>query len=79
MNNGDNNGQATHGAHKHAWRTQAAWANVYISCYYFTIYLLAWAESTSVSQSGMHFYPTNLPVCLGMSEYVQTNCLELNT
>ena len=25
---GDNNGQATHGAHKHAWRTQAAWANL---------------------------------------------------
>ena len=25
-NNGDNNGQATHGARKHAWRTQAAWA-----------------------------------------------------
>ena len=24
---GDNNGQATHGALKHAWRTQAAWAN----------------------------------------------------
>ena len=24
---GDNNGLATHGAHKHAWRTQAAWAN----------------------------------------------------
>ena len=23
----DNNGQATHGARKHAWRTQAAWAN----------------------------------------------------
>ena len=23
---GDNNGQATHGARKHAWRTQAAWA-----------------------------------------------------
>ena len=22
----DNNGQATHGARKHAWRTQAAWA-----------------------------------------------------
>ena len=22
----DNNGQATHGACKHAWRTQAAWA-----------------------------------------------------
>ena len=21
------NGQATHGARKHAWRTQAAWAN----------------------------------------------------
>ena len=23
---GNNNGQATHGARKHAWRTQAAWA-----------------------------------------------------
>ena len=23
---GDNNGQAMHGAHKHAWRMQAAWA-----------------------------------------------------
>ena len=27
LNDGDNNGQATHGASKHAWRTQAAWAN----------------------------------------------------
>ena len=26
MNDGENNGQATHGARKHAWRTQAAWA-----------------------------------------------------
>ena len=26
LNNGNNNGQATHGARKHAWRTQAAWA-----------------------------------------------------
>ena len=25
---GDNNGQATHGARKHAWHTQAAWANI---------------------------------------------------
>ena len=24
---GDNNGQAKHGARKHAWRTRAAWAN----------------------------------------------------
>ena len=24
---GDNNGQSTHGARKHAWCTQAAWAN----------------------------------------------------
>ena len=23
---GDNNGQATHGARRHVWRTQAAWA-----------------------------------------------------
>ena len=27
LNDGDNNGQATHGARKHAWRTQAARAN----------------------------------------------------
>ena len=27
LNDGNNNGRATHGARKHAWRTQAAWAN----------------------------------------------------
>ena len=27
LKDGNNNGQATHGARKHAWRTQAAWAN----------------------------------------------------
>ena len=27
MNDGNNNGQPTHGARKHAWRMQAAWAN----------------------------------------------------
>ena len=26
LNDVDNNGQATHGARKHAWRTQAVWA-----------------------------------------------------
>ena len=26
LNDGNNNGQATHGARKHAWRTQAEWA-----------------------------------------------------
>ena len=26
LNDCENNGQATHGARKHAWRTQAAWA-----------------------------------------------------
>ena len=26
LNDGNNNGQATHGARKHAWRTQGAWA-----------------------------------------------------
>ena len=36
---GDNNGQATHGARKHAWRTQAAWAKKIIftftdNCYF---------------------------------------------
>ena len=28
LNDGDNNGQATHGALKHAWRKQAAWAKI---------------------------------------------------
>ena len=32
LNNGDNNGQATHGARKHAWRTQATWANFFRTC-----------------------------------------------
>ena len=27
LNDGNNNGQATHGARKHTWRTKAAWAN----------------------------------------------------
>ena len=27
VNDGDNNGQAMYGARKHAWRTQAVWAN----------------------------------------------------
>ena len=27
LNDGENNGQATHGARKHAWCTKAAWAN----------------------------------------------------
>ena len=31
---GDNNGQATHGARKHAWRTQAAWANIFFKLYF---------------------------------------------
>ena len=28
LNDGNNNGQATHGERKHAWRTQAAWAKM---------------------------------------------------
>ena len=31
LNDGNNNGQAMHGARKHAWRTQAAWAKIYLS------------------------------------------------
>ena len=30
LNDCDNNGQATHGARKHAWRTQAALAKIFI-------------------------------------------------
>ena len=28
LNDGNNNGQATYGARKHAWHTQAAWNNI---------------------------------------------------
>ena len=28
LNDGNNNGPAMHGARKHAWRTQAAWAKM---------------------------------------------------
>ena len=31
LNDGNNNGQAMHGARKHAWRTQAAWANTFFN------------------------------------------------
>ena len=31
LNDGDNNGQATHGARNHAWCTQAAWAKIFIA------------------------------------------------
>ena len=30
---GHNNGQATHGARNHTWRTQAAWANFLLHCH----------------------------------------------
>ena len=30
LKDGNNNGQAAHGARKHAWRMQAAWANLSI-------------------------------------------------
>ena len=28
LNDGNNDGPAKHGAHKHAWRTQATWAKM---------------------------------------------------
>ena len=37
LNDGNNNGQATHGTHKHAWRTQAAWAKKFVG----------WSETSS--------------------------------
>ena len=44
LNKGENNGQATHGARKHAWRTQAAWANKY----FIYIQLLSWPPVMNV-------------------------------
>ena len=35
LNDGNNNGQATHGERKHAWRTQAAWAKIIVDTMYF--------------------------------------------
>ena len=34
LNDGNNNGQATHGARNLAWRTQAAWANKMLNMYH---------------------------------------------
>ena len=45
---GDNNGQATHGARKHAWRTQAAWAN------------FAFCKYLSLIGMSVRFYPSVL-------------------
>ena len=36
LNDGENNGQAMHGARKHAWRTKAAWANY---TWFYSIYI----------------------------------------
>ena len=41
LNDGDNNGQATHGARKHAWRTQAAWAKTSMSM---PVYATVWSR-----------------------------------
>ena len=38
LNDGNNNGQATHGARKQAWRTQAAWANCTDTSLYYWYY-----------------------------------------
>ena len=54
LNNGNNNGQATHGALQHAWRTQAAWANF---CHIeFEVYSLS--KEASGSQNHCLFYAT---------------------
>ena len=36
---GDNNGQAMHGARKHAWRTQAAWAKIFAGRIFLSMYI----------------------------------------
>ena len=33
LNDGNNNGQGTHGARRPAWRTQAAWAKIFSKTY----------------------------------------------
>ena len=50
LNDGNNNGQATHGARKHAWRTQAAWANLSILVMPAQWYLDESSESSGGSQ-----------------------------
>ena len=46
LNDGNNNGQATHGARKHAWRTKAAWAKISIKCNYIS-YLFYFNENNN--------------------------------
>ena len=59
LNDGDNNGQATHGARKHAWRTQAAWAKKENSVTNIFIYW-AWAFMSSTLRA----WPTKYALLL---------------
>ena len=58
---GDNNGQATHGARKHAWRTQAAWAKKVKTIASFASTEAAWTnirkkrERAKVSDNNGHY------------------------
>ena len=52
LNDGNNNGQAMHGARKHAWRTQAAWAkiNFFPLQSGITVYILLYMENVIWNQ-----------------------------
>ena len=43
-----NNGQATHGARKHAWPTQTAWAKRYLKLYYIQKITSIWLKLTEI-------------------------------
>ena len=73
LTDGDNNDQATHDARKHAWRTQAAWAN-FFECLYCVCPTLALDEDCEYSDSVLTETGGNLeqPRILVISEKHET-------
>ena len=59
LNDGNNNGQATHGARKHAWRTQAAWAKIifFIKQNHFQAFVLLITDSIRLRKHGPNLVP----------------------
>ena len=54
LNDGNNNGQATHGARKHAWCTQAVWVKSVI-CLYLNISVVQGQLNTNVTSRSIFY------------------------
>ena len=70
-----NNGQATHGARKHAWRTQAAWANnLWVVCLKGTLWLnknllMVISSQHKRCKPPMRWWPATANWCLFSIQY----------